>query len=244
MRFGKQRKWGVAAKRRLFGSSQEEQGGSVATEERSALLEEEDTAPAPEETREAAPALAGDPTQHLLTALGRFHRQVVKANSAASSEDWCDECMDQIIAGIEIAIGQEWEDVQEALTGAARLLESYEEGGRVEDCLPFLQDGYEILCLMVGDLIVDNVRSGVMDKWRIRYEIAVEELLKSGLELVQDEEMAATEAEVFEEAERAPQMDEVESVPDSEETAEEPESMESSVGQVISTVSGDLLWRA
>lgn len=186
MRLGKTRNW-AAAGRRLFGQPTERLEGSLATEERNALLGA-DSGASPEvfDSPEEEPMLAGDPTQHLLTALGRFHRQVVKAKSAASQEEWCEECMNQIIAGIEISLTQDWEDVQEALTDAARVLLSYEEAGRAQDCVSFLQDGYEILCLMVGDLIVDNVRSGVMDKWRRRYEMAVEDLLKAGLVLVED----------------------------------------------------------
>lgn len=186
MRLGKTRNW-AAAGRRLFGQPTERHEGSLATEERNALLgADSGVSPGEFTSPEEEPMLAGDPTQHLLTALGRFHRQVVKAKSAASQEEWCEECMNQIIAGIEIALTQDWEDVQEALTDAARVLLSYEEAGRAQDCVSFLQDGYEILCLMVGDLIVDNVRSGVMDKWRRRYEMAVEDLLKAGLVLVED----------------------------------------------------------
>ncbi len=186
MRIGKSKTW-VAAGRRLLGQSQAENEGAVATEERNALLGREGAPVSAPVSHEDEPVMAGDPTQHLLTALGRFHRQVVKAKSAASQEEWCDECMNQIVAGIEIAISQEWTDVQEALTDAARILLSYEEARRAQECVPFLQEGYEILCLMVGDLIVDNVRSGVMDKWRKRYEAAVEDLLKAGLALIEDD---------------------------------------------------------
>ncbi|MDP1555854.1 MAG: hypothetical protein Q8L84_10375, partial [Hyphomonas sp.] len=131
--------------------------------------------------------VAGDPTQRLLTALGRFQRQVARAEEGAPQEAWCDECMNQIIIGIEIALTEDWADVKDALTDAARILQTYEDAGRAEHCVRFLKDSYEILCLMVGDLIVGNARSGVMKKWQERYERALDELADAGLTLVDDD---------------------------------------------------------
>ena len=190
MRFGKRSKNWTAAGRRWLGERRNAEENAVASAERSALLEpqeEEEDVMAPPPVQEE-PVLTGDPTQHLLTALGRFQRQVAKAEGGAPPDAWTDECMAQLIRGIEIALAQDWEDVQEAMTDTARILQSYEDGGNAAACTPFLQDSYEILCLMVGDLIVDNVRSGVIQKWRNRYQLAVEELLKAGLQLVDDEE--------------------------------------------------------
>ena len=130
----------------------------------------------------------GDPTQRLLTALGRFQRQVARAESGAAQDQWVDECMNQLIVGIELANAQEWDDVMEALTDTARVLASYENARQADQCVRFLQDSYEILCLMVGDLIVDNMRSGVMDKWRARFRRAVEDLAAVGIELISDED--------------------------------------------------------
>jgi len=199
VRFGKRTQRWAAAGRRILGDNREDRSGAVATEERNALLqpEPEDSSmppeqPAPQEPMDSAAAteapVTGDPTQKLLTALGRFQRQVAKAEGGASPRAWVDECMNQLIAGIEIAMASDWPDVKEALTDVARVLQSYEDAERAPDCIPFLQDSYEILCLMVGDLIVGNVRSGVMQKWRERYQHAVDELAKEGLSLVEDEE--------------------------------------------------------
>ncbi len=131
--------------------------------------------------------VAGDPTQRLLTALGRFQRQVSRAEEGAPQEAWCDECMNQLITGIEIALNEDWADVKEALTDVARILQTYEDEGRADQSIYFLKDSYEILCLMVGDLIVGNVRSGVMKKWQDRYERALDELADAGLTLVDDD---------------------------------------------------------
>lgn len=131
--------------------------------------------------------VAGDPTQRLLTALGRFQRQVSRAEEGAPQEAWCDECMNQLITGIEIALNEDWADVKEALTDVARILQTYEDVDRADQSVYFLKDSYEILCLMVGDLIVGNVRSGVMKKWQDRYERALDELADAGLTLVDDD---------------------------------------------------------
>jgi hypothetical protein len=194
VRFGKKTKGWAAAGRRLLGEKSkqdvidEPMTAAVATKDevRNALIGEKGEAEmttAHEETGQ----IAGDPTQRLLTSLGRFQRQVSKAESGAPQESWSDECMNQVITAMEIAIGQDWEDIKEALTDTARILQSYEDADQAALCIPFLQDSYEILCLMVGDLIVDNVRSGVMKKWRDRYEVALADLGKAGLSLVEDE---------------------------------------------------------
>jgi hypothetical protein len=167
--------------------------GAVASDERSALLSsvaedpEWSESPVSAETEEE-PSMKGDPTQHLLTALGRFQRQVNKAENGLPQEMWVDECMNQLIVGIEVAMRQDWVGVREAMTDTARILQSYENAGLAVQCVPFLQDSYEILCLMVGDLIVENVRSGVLQKWRDRYQHAVTDLVKAGLPLIEDEE--------------------------------------------------------
>jgi predicted nucleic acid-binding Zn-ribbon protein len=188
VRFGKRTRTLATAGRRLLGNRREVGDEAVVAEERHALLgslaEEETMTPLPED----APAFTGDPTQHLLTALGRFQRQVARAEGGAPQDAWTDECMGQLIAGIEVAYAQGWRDVQEAMTDAARVLQSYEDAGHAALSVPFLQDSYEILCLMVGDLIVDNVRSGVIEKWRQRYQRATEDLAKAGITLVEDDE--------------------------------------------------------
>lgn len=134
------------------------------------------------------PAMTSDPTQRLLTALGRFQRQFVKARNGAPQEHWSDECMNYLIQSVEIAVEQRWQDLVEALTETGRVLQTYENAGRANECVPFLADSYEILCLMVGDLIVDKVRSGVIRKWRERYRLALDDIAKKGLVLVKDDD--------------------------------------------------------
>lgn len=186
MRFGKKSRNLAATSRRFLGERPQEEKptAGVAVETLESTEDEENTMtpPPPEESM-----VAGDPTQRLLTALGRFQRQVARAEEGAPQEAWCDECMNQLITGIEIALNEDWSDVKEALTDAARILQTYEDAGRADRCIRFLKDSYEILCLMVGDLIVGNVRSGVMKKWQERYERVLDELAEAGLTLVDDD---------------------------------------------------------
>lgn len=186
MRFAKRNR-GWLSGRRLFGDGRDVSSGAVATDERRALLEMEDGGEGGGAGyREGG--VSGDPTQHLLTALGRFQLQVARAEAGTPQEQWCDDCMNQIITGIELSVDQGWDNVMQALTDTARILHSYEKAEQAAQCVPFLQDSYEILCLMVGDIIVDNVRSGVMHKWKERYQRAVDDLLRAGIPLVEDDE--------------------------------------------------------
>lgn len=194
MQFGKKTRNLAAASRRLFGE-RPAQGGpdpdrAVGTLEHSEEQENAMTPPPQEESM-----VAGDPTQRLLTALGRFQRQVSRAEEGVPQDAWCDECMNQLITGIEIALNEDWADVKEALTDVARILQTYEDVDRADQSVYFLKDSYEILCLMVGDLIVGNVRSGVMKKWQDRYERALDELADAGLTLVDDDASGDRESE-------------------------------------------------
>jgi hypothetical protein len=197
VRFGKRSGSWAEAGRRLWGERTEsgvaaEDGEHGFEADDEVILAESRAAMTPDThftTGEPTPEpfIDTDPTQRLLTVLGRFQRQVNLADSGAPADQWVDACIDQVVGGIEIAFESGWDGVKEALTDTARVLQSYDDGGDPQGAVPFLLDAYEILCLMVGDLIVDNVRSGVMRKWRERYAQAVEQLHASGHRLVDDE---------------------------------------------------------
>jgi hypothetical protein len=149
-------------------------GGSVATEERSALLSFTGASTAtvepeiPEECGDTS-----DPTQDLLSALGRFQTIITDLDAPGSENgQWTDSVMDQLVEALEVAIQQEWDEAVEALTDTGRILHAYEDAGQPEEAIPFLRDAYSILCLMVGDLIVGDVREAVSEKWRDRYGAA------------------------------------------------------------------------
>lgn len=137
--------------------------------------------------------ISGDPIQQLFTTLGKFHRHLNKAQHAPDGAGWCDECMNELMVGLEISIAREWTPIKDALIDAARILHSYEEAGKAGMCVSFLKDSYELLSLMVGDLIVDTVRAGVKQKWREHYMRAVAELESRGIPLVEDEEREVAE---------------------------------------------------
>lgn len=190
MKFGRRNSW-VEVGRRLLAERFAEQDEALIQEERNALLQvAQGIAETPIESHpedyEENTAASADPTQMLLTVLGRFNRAVAKAE-ANPQGSWTDECIEQIVAGIEIAVRNHWDNLREALTDTARILQTYEDADIPYEAVYFLKDSYEILCLMVGDLIVDNVRSGAMNKWRERYHLAVKELERFGLEPIPDD---------------------------------------------------------
>ena len=192
MRFGKRNRSRAVQLRRELDGTNEGVQGPVASEERSALLfqengEKADSSAATVSPNPITPLPGADPTQRLLTALGRFHRYVAKGQAGAPQEFWSDDCMNQILTAMELSVAQGWKEIVEALTGTARVLQTYETASAAHLCVPFLNDSYEVLCLMVGDLIVNNTRSDAMVTWRTRYDNAVANLTAAGLELVEDE---------------------------------------------------------
>ncbi|MCX5769640.1 MAG: hypothetical protein NTZ09_05130, partial [Candidatus Hydrogenedentes bacterium] len=192
MRFGKRNRSRAVQLRREVDGPEGGLGGPVASEERSALLfqesgEKRDPSLATPSPSPITSLPGADPTQRLLTALGRFHRYVAKGQEGAPQEFWSDDCMNQILTAAELSVAQGWKEIVEALTGTARVLQTYETASAAHLCVPFLNDGYEVLCLMVGDLIVNNTRSDAMATWRSRYEKAVAGLTAAGLELVEDD---------------------------------------------------------
>jgi hypothetical protein len=159
----------------------------VASEERNALLY---SSPVPEDDYEAAPPDTGisPATRKLATVLGRFERHVARAREGAPQEMWSDECMNQLIRAVEIAVAEGWPEVVEALTETGRILQSYENEGQAHLSVRFLTESYEILSQMVSDLMLGKARSGLMQKWRNRYRMALQDLKDAGIILVRDEE--------------------------------------------------------
>ena len=191
MRFGKKR--GLIASGRKTSKQMQPSAPDAASES----VHHTALPPQPEEENVASlqddiSQVSGDPIQQLFTTLGKFHRQLNKAQHAPNGEGWCDECMNELMAGLEISIAREWTPIKDALIDTARILHSYEQVGKAGLCVPFLKDSYELLSLMVGDLIVDTVRAGVKQKWREHYAKAVEELESRGIALVEDEECEAS----------------------------------------------------
>src|SRR6185295_7252858 len=159
MRFGrltqKTRSWGRLSLRVLERSTE---GSDSSYEDISHGLEAPLPPPLPTtENLAEDPAMTSDPTTRLLTSLGRFQRQFLKAQSGAPQEHWSDECMNYLIKSVETAVEEHWQDLVEVLTDTGRILQTYENAGRANECVAFLADSYEIMCVMAGDLIVGKI---------------------------------------------------------------------------------------
>ncbi len=129
----------------------------------------------------------GDPTQQLLLALGHFQRILKEAQDGAD-DLWSDECMNQLILGVEISLSQSWTQLVDAFTDAGRVLQTYESAGQARDALPFLNGAYDILCGIVGEVMGGDVRHQVLEKWQDHYANAAEAIKAAGLTLVDDSE--------------------------------------------------------
>lgn len=204
MRFSRRNKgplaWARRSKSRAQDQDAEKEFGPVASEERSALL-------SPGTSSEEGPVEVPDDgfeheesTQRILSALGRFHRQVTKAKVGAAQELWTDECMNELVAAAEVAVQEGWRDTVAVLTETGRILQTYEDAGRATECVQFLSEAYDVLSLMVGDLIVGEVRPGVMQKWRECHGKALSNLEASGLTLIEIENDEEEEEAEYQEA--------------------------------------------
>jgi len=128
----------------------------------------------------------GDTTQMLLTSLGRFQRVLKGARAGGGFGPWSDECMTQLIHSAELALSEGWADLVVTLSDTGRVLQSYENAGKADLSLDFLDEAYEVLCLMVGDMMVDTVRDTVRDRWSDVYGRALKGLEEHGVALVDD----------------------------------------------------------
>jgi len=200
MRFSRRSKgplaWARRSKSRAQEQDAEQEFGPVASEERDALLSPH-AASGNGAVEEAGNGLENEEaTQHMLSALGRFHRQVTKAKVGAAQELWTDECMNELVTAAEVAVSEGWRETVTVLTETGRILQTYEDAGRARECVNFLSEAYDILSLMVGDLIVGEVRRGVMQKWEECHARALRSLEAAGLTLISiDEEGEDTGAE-------------------------------------------------
>ncbi len=185
--------WARRSKSRAQDQDETQEFGPVASEEREALLSSGSAAV-------DNPGGNGfeheEATQHILSALGRFHRQVTKAKVGAAQELWTDECMNELVTAAEIAVREGWRETVTVLTETGRILQTYEDAGRASECVTFLSEAYDALSLMVGDLIVGEVRPGVLAKWGECHARALHALNAAGLTLIDlDEENGEAEAD-------------------------------------------------
>lgn len=129
----------------------------------------------------------GDPAQALLNVLGRFQRHYLRGREGAEQSAWSDDCMNALIDAVDVAVAQRWQEVVSVLTETARVLQTYEDAERANECVPFLTSSHEVLCHMVGDLLTGQTRPGLLRKWESVYDRARADVDAAGLSLVQDE---------------------------------------------------------
>ncbi len=192
MRFSRRNRGPLAWARRSKSRSQDQDDaqefGPVESEEREALLSSGGAAAGPADPPEDNGFDHEEATQHILSALGRFHRQVTKAKVGAAQELWTDECMNELITAAEVAVREGWRETVTVLTETGRILQTYEDAGRASECVSFLSEAYDVLSLMVGDLIVGEVRPGVLAKWGECHARALHALNAAGLTLIDIED--------------------------------------------------------
>lgn len=107
----------------------------------------------------------GDPIQRLLTCLGRFQCQLARAEEGAPTTDWGPEAAVLLNAGREIAEAENWHSITLMLTEVQRIMDVSESADKLDLAVPFLKKAYELLCLLVGDLIVGASHSRVHQKF-------------------------------------------------------------------------------
>lgn len=189
MRFNKSKSW------TLFGHSSPKREAAVpvvstSTEapESDPGVSEETAAPQPAETKPATSRISADPIHDLSTAVNKFQRLLSQAQYTPEGAEWVEKCMNELATGLEIAIDCDLIPMRDALIDTARILHSYDRAGRWQESLPFLNNSYNILSLMVGDLIIDKIQPALVRKWKVFYQKASEELGKAGIPLADDEE--------------------------------------------------------
>jgi len=131
--------------------------------------------------------LQGDSTQRLLTCLGRFQRVVSSIEDETSEAEWIANAHAQLDSATEIVLEEGWNSAGLALTETKRLLAACQTAGKADQAVPYLKDAYEMLCLMVGDLIVGNARSVVRKKFLAWHADARVELAADGIEVAEPE---------------------------------------------------------
>lgn len=197
MRFGRKSRNSSIFRRLARPEPEDGVFAAVAAEEREALLAPDaDAAPPPDEAAmvhrdddEMSPLDASENAAHsLLAALGMYHREVTRAKDGQAGPGWTDACMNQLINGVEISLENGWDDMAGALTETARILQTYDEAGRADDAVTFLDNVYDVLCLMGGNLLVGDLRSDVVDRWRAQHAKTLTQLEADGLALVSDDE--------------------------------------------------------
>lgn len=139
----------------------------------------------------------GGPVQQLLGVLSTMRETAQSVVDGRASSLWADECMNHLILGVEVSLGQGWNDLVDAFTDAGRILQSYENGDKAGQAAPYLVEAYDIMCALVSDAMGDNSQPELAAQWRTRYQKEVAALEMAGFELVNDDDAGADEDDAF-----------------------------------------------
>ena len=129
----------------------------------------------------------GDATKQLLDVLGQIRDIAEAVVDGRAGALWSDECMNQLIVGVELGLAQGWNEVVDAFSDAGRVLQTYENAGRPDDSTLYLIDAYGLLCGLVTDSMSGAMRPAVTEKWRARHHEEIATLEAAGLTLVSDD---------------------------------------------------------
>jgi len=133
----------------------------------------------------------GGPVQQLLGVLSTMRETAQSVVEGRAGRLWSDECMNHLILGVEVSLGQGWNDLVDAFTDAGRILQSYENGGKAGQAAPYLVEAYEIMCTLVGDAMGDSTQPALVAQWRARYQKEVAALEMAGFQLANDDDTTA-----------------------------------------------------
>lgn len=126
---------------------------------------------------------AADPVQRLLKALGRFQRELARAEDGAERSVWFPPAREQVQHAEDIAVHEHWEELSRALGELVLIMEAFDGIGIIDQDLPHLKEAYKLLCQMAGDRIVGNIRPDLSRRWDRLYVGAAERLANADVEL-------------------------------------------------------------
>ena len=133
---------------------------------------------------------SGEPKKQLMGTLSQVRDIAAAVVDGRAGALWVDECMNQLIGGVEFGLAQGWNEVVDALTDSGRILQSYEAGGRAEDGTLYLIDAHDLLSALIADSANGKIQSKNIEKGRARYQEELATLDAASLELVDDDDEA------------------------------------------------------
>lgn len=168
-------------------------------------------------------------TNEILTHLEHFARECADPGKPL----WSDACMNELIICMEIAIEQSWAEVACVLEDTGRILQTYENADCPEKAAPFLSNAYNVLCTMIGDIVVEKPMEEIVGVWDALLVSGLEDLANNGLSLYDDSESE-------DEVDSAPNSDTVTTSIEEEDSEAADEAHSAAIEQMIQQVEQDI----